>query len=489
MTLTDGYYATPASQTDIRLGSALLATTTTLTATPNPSNVGQEVQLTAIVASSGGMPTGSVEFRDGATLLGTVNLNAGTTTLKLTTMTAGDHVLTADYSGDTNFSANDSNTVTQKVNPLVPNALVFSTQPGGAVAGKSFTTQPVIKVVDSAGNLLNLSGQVTIALKPTTNSSQAKLSGITTVNISNGIATFTNLSIDLAGTGYVLVATSPNLTTVESQPFAVVSTDTCPGVPLGRLCAQYFNNRTLQGSPVLSRFEDRINYDWGNGSPDPKVNKDNFSARWQGKFNFEAGTYTFRIVTDDGMRLYVDGKPLINVWWDQSKDSYQTDLQFKTAGVHEIKVEYYEHLGKAVAKVNWFLNIASCSQVSVGQFCASYYNSRDLSGVAALVRAESNIDFDWDWGSPKAGVIRNDNFSARWVGQFQFNSGLYTFQVNADDGIRVYVDGKLLISQWKDQLATEYTAQINLSGGLHEVKAEYYDHFGEASAILNWSKN
>jgi RNase P/RNase MRP subunit p29 len=491
LTLTDGYFSAPPVQAEIKLGSNLLATTTILTAVPNPSISGQEVQLTASVTSTsgGGTPTGLVEFRDGPNILGSASLSAGSVVLKVTTLAKGSHILTAHYNGDNSFEASDSNSVVQTVNQAVSNSLVFVTQPGGAVAGKPFAKQPVLKVIDSRGKLLtNVEGQVTLTIKDGSGAAEAKLSGKTTVKITKGLASFTDLSIDLAARDYVLVATAPNLTRAESLPFTVVATDGCPGVPLGRFCAQYYNNRDLQDNPALERFENRVSYDWGNGSPDPKVNRDNFSARWQGKFNFEAGTYTFHISTDDGMRLFVDGNLLINGWRDQAQTAYQADLQFKSAGVHEIKVEYYEHLGKAVAKVNWFRNISACSQVSAGQFCASYFNNRDLSGAPVLMRAESDIDFDWGWDSPRTGVVRSDNFSVRWVGQFQFATGTYIFKATTDDGMKVYVDGKLLINQWKDQPSTDFTTRIDLAEGVHEVKVEYYEHFGEAVAIVNWNK-
>ncbi|MEI7557168.1 NHL repeat-containing protein, partial [Candidatus Chlorohelix sp.] len=81
----------------------------------------------------------------------------------------------------------------------------FTTQPNGAVAGSAFTTQPVITVKDENGNpVTNYTGNVTVAIKSGTGATGAVLGGTTTVAAVNGVATFSDLTIDLAGTGYVL---------------------------------------------------------------------------------------------------------------------------------------------------------------------------------------------------------------------------------------------------------------------------------------------
>jgi hypothetical protein len=72
----------------------------------------------------------------------------------------------------------------------------------------------------------------------------------------------------------------------------------------------------------------------------------------RGCFNFGAGTYTFVIRTDDGMRLWVDGSLVIDAWWDQAPTEHRA-IHSLSAGEHEVKVEYYENGGQAVAQVGW----------------------------------------------------------------------------------------------------------------------------------------
>src|SRR5262249_61383638 len=83
------------------------ATSTTLTATPNPSVTGQTVTLTATVAPVTPAPealNGSVTFRDGATSLGVVTIVNGSASLTISTLAVGAHSLTADYSGRPAFA-------------------------------------------------------------------------------------------------------------------------------------------------------------------------------------------------------------------------------------------------------------------------------------------------------------------------------------------------------------------------------------------------
>jgi len=74
---------------------------------------------------------------------------------------------------------------------------------------------------------------------------------------------------------------------------------------------------------------------------------------------------------------------------------------------------------------------------------------------------------------------------ARWQRYVPFHAGTYRFTVFADDGVRLWVDDRLLIEQWQDQAAT-YSADIALSAGYHRVRLEYYEGSGSAGVRLGW---
>jgi parallel beta-helix repeat protein len=99
-------------------------------------------------------------------------------------------------------------------------SLAFSAQPGGAPTKGSLNPQPVVTVLAEDGNpLTSYIGTVTITLGD--NPGGGTLSGATSVNAVNGVATFASLSIDKPGVGYSLVATSGTLPPATSSPFTI----------------------------------------------------------------------------------------------------------------------------------------------------------------------------------------------------------------------------------------------------------------------------
>jgi hypothetical protein len=124
------------------------------------------------------------------------------------------------------------------------------------------------------------------------------------------------------------------------------------GVPKNLYRAEYFNNQDVTGSPVLTRVEERISNDWGANRPYDGVNNDGFSARWVGRFDFEAGPYNFQVRADDGVRLWVDGQIVIDEWHGSSGNVYVVQRNL-TAGEKEVKVEYFEGSGGASIYLEW----------------------------------------------------------------------------------------------------------------------------------------
>ncbi|GEM_PF-2096326 len=265
------------------------------------------------------------------------------------------------------------------------------------------------------------------------------------------------------------------------------ATPTPASCPAGQYAAQYYNNTTLSGSPVMSQCEAGINYTLGTSWPGNGLGPNSFSVRWTGQFSFGAGTYTFTALTDDGMRVWVDGALIIDGWTDQSPTQYQGNVTM-TAGQHLVKVEYYQDAGGATAQLSWGLAPAATPTpvaCPLGQYVAQYYNDQTLSGSPTVIQCETAINYTLGSSWPGNGLGPN-SFSVRWTGQFSFGAGTYTFTALTDDGMRVWVDGALLIDGWKDQAPTQYQATTTLASGQHQVKVEYYQDQGGATAQLAW---
>jgi uncharacterized protein YgiM (DUF1202 family) len=240
----------------------------------------------------------------------------------------------------------------------------------------------------------------------------------------------------------------------------------------------------LSGEPALVRQENSLNKDWGDGSPHPDVNSGQFSARWTRTIHFSSGTYRFTATMDDGMRVWVDDNLIIDSWWDSQEHSMSADI-YLHSGDHRVKVEYYEAGGQAVAKLSY---AAVGSSGAVYNWRGEYFNNMSLSGAPAMVRDDQGIDFNWGGGSPAWGTVSADQFSVRWTRDVWLDNGRYRFTTATDDGVRLWVNGQLLIDRWYDQAAADYSAEIDLPGGAVPVKMEYYEHGGGAAAHLNWQR-
>lgn len=128
----------------------------------------------------------------------------------------------------------------------------------------------------------------------------------------------------------------------------------CPidGAPTGAWLGAYFNDISLGDTPVFTRTDAAIDFDWGRGSPGSDIDVNFWSARWTRTVNFSAGRYRFHVIVDDAVRLYVDGKVLIDEWDDNPGTEFIADKQL-SSGNHTIKVEYYERAYDAKIKVWW----------------------------------------------------------------------------------------------------------------------------------------
>jgi len=115
---------------------------------------------------------------------------------------------------------------------------------------------------------------------------------------------------------------------------------------------EYFANKNLTGKPTALREDPAIDFDWGPGAPAPGVPADNFSARWTTTTFFPEGRYRFFACVDDGVRVYVDGVPVINAWVDQPATTHAGVISL-AEGNHTVGVEYYENGGWAVAHIWW----------------------------------------------------------------------------------------------------------------------------------------
>lgn len=116
--------------------------------------------------------------------------------------------------------------------------------------------------------------------------------------------------------------------------------------------AQYWNDVNLSGTPAVTRTEAHIDHIWGQGSPDPAISPDRFSARWTTSVELEGGNYRFTTVSDDGVRVWVDGVRIIDNWTVHPETTNTAAIPL-SAGTHDVTVEYFENTGLARMLLSW----------------------------------------------------------------------------------------------------------------------------------------
>lgn len=121
--------------------------------------------------------------------------------------------------------------------------------------------------------------------------------------------------------------------------------------------ASYWNDTTVAGPVVVSRTDNDINFNWGDGSPAASIDPDTFSARWTTTYNFPyAGRWQFKVGADDGVRMWIDVTQILDEWHGNPEGykTYTVDVYALTAGNHDLKVEYFEETGNAGIQVRWY---------------------------------------------------------------------------------------------------------------------------------------
>ncbi|MCX6344612.1 MAG: PA14 domain-containing protein [Armatimonadetes bacterium] len=118
---------------------------------------------------------------------------------------------------------------------------------------------------------------------------------------------------------------------------------------------------------------------------------------------------------------------------------------------------------------------------------AQYFDNIDFT-AQKLVRSDANIDFNWGTGSPNAS-IGVDTFSVRWTGKIRPKySETYTFYTTSDDGVRLWINGQLIIDNWTNHTATVDSGTISLvAGRKYDIKLDYYDNLTTAQIKLEWA--
>ncbi len=198
-------------------------------AAPSSSTAGASfnVTVTALNASGGTVKgyTGTVQFTSGdaAAVLPAnytfTSADAGSHTFTITLKTAGSQTVTATDASSSSISGSAK----VSVSPAAASTLAFGQQPGNTVVNKAISPAVTVRELDAYGNLETADNSAKVTLALGANPAAGTLSGTTTMTVSGGVATFSDLSINQVGNGYTLTASSVSLTGATSAAFNITS--------------------------------------------------------------------------------------------------------------------------------------------------------------------------------------------------------------------------------------------------------------------------
>ncbi|GAA3433792.1 glycoside hydrolase family 3 C-terminal domain-containing protein [Kutzneria kofuensis] len=140
------------------------------------------------------------------------------------------------------------------------------------------------------------------------------------------------------------------------------------------LQGEYFTNKTLDGTPAATRTDPTVSFDWTGKSPASGLSTTNYSVKWTGTLTPPAtGTYTFGLSSDDGSRLFVNGKQVIDNWRDQASHTETATVDLTAGTPAQIEVDYYQSGGDATVNLGWA------------------QPDQDLQGEAVALAAKSDV--------------------------------------------------------------------------------------------------
>jgi hypothetical protein len=223
-----------------------------------------------------------------------------------------------------------------------------------------------------------------------------------------------------------------------------------------------------------------VHYNWGWESPGSGVPADHFTSDFNQSGNYHGGDYFLQTFADDGVKVEADGKTLINRWVDYNGKVDRALWLGIKSGKHTVKTRYLENVANAAV----FSDV-----VPFDSWLAYYYPNDQLSGMPTAAKvivpngSLKELAEDFGYGSPAEGISA-DHFSARYTTAKRITAGTYILRAKADDGIRVFIDGKLAVNGWSNGGYRENAIKLQISDrqtaktgeqNVHWIEVQYYD--------------
>ncbi|MEV4623931.1 alpha-L-fucosidase [Asanoa sp. NPDC049573] len=251
-----------------------------------------------------------------------------------------------------NIGPTDTGAVTAGQSNALTGVGTWMTTNGTAVSGAGYTglvDQPAWGRVTRKGNRLYL---VVNTWAGTLHLRQRSPFTVTGARV---LGSTSPVTVRAAGDGYDFLPSGGTTNAIATVIEADISTPAPAAVGTGTgLKAEFWNNTTFAGAPAVTRTDSTVNYAWRySGSPAASIGTDNFAGRWTGSIEARySERYTFTAVSDDTVRLWIDGQPVIDNPTPHGPTVDQGSVTL-TAGRHDIRLEHTEQGGEAYLKLIW----------------------------------------------------------------------------------------------------------------------------------------
>jgi beta-glucosidase len=138
------------------------------------------------------------------------------------------------------------------------------------------------------------------------------------------------------------------------------------------LQAEYFDNITLSGEAKVKRIDSIMNFQWTLYSPDKKIPVDFYSARWSGNIHSpKTGTFKIGLDGNDGYRLYINDKLIVDNWKKETYSTILADYYFEKDKNYKIRIEFFEPYGRARLKLIWNVDVENNWQQKINEAVAA----------------------------------------------------------------------------------------------------------------------
>ena len=292
------------------------------------------------------------------------------------------------------------------------------------------------------------------------------------------------------------------------------------GYKHGILGTYYDSYEPNEPAKKVMKIDSNVAFNWEYDLyPHGTMGRDNFSIVWEGKYRAPAtGTYKFKTLSDDGVKLWIGGNKIIENWGLYSF-SHTTSGEITLTGgqLYDIRLDYQQGPLYAAVFLFWEYNGTDMGLVpndhlfvtdsvhdaystpvlfndSVSKSGTGFENKfysisaqdEDPTGGTPALTETNNIAYNWGWSAP--GSITTDMFFGTMEGMLEakFTEDL-TLVFIVDDAIRVWVDNVLVIDEWDYHNGTEFTHQFQVqSGQKYHIKVEYADFYLSGSVYMGW---